>query len=527
MTLNDKKIATHEKVDYHIVVVSDAGVYLDTIVVGKDVSQYGNRTWVLDPSPVGEYEVYVTLTDGNDSASYADTLSNGSKDMHVNFVPNSWQTYSLYVFCTNKDNDCKYDLEDRFSNTQEVWAVEECRHFTEEFANTPNDEFLRERMEEACRMAREEQSSAVSSAFWWDETNPVGDYWQYRKFNVDEKLDSTRGYWYGSVKDEPITLNLQTPNMDDEIVWKLENKYSGWNLVANPYGWFVKLPQDPKVKFWRWKSTTSGYVPADTIGPYEAVWVHTDKSRVLRVPLKAAIVLEGEKKSSPLKKSTAENWNLRVELADNNGKRDSWNELAAAWNASSMSEPPAGMGDRVNLTIVDGKKRLAKSVKQNSDELEWNLEASATTSRDGQLSFIGVESVKAKGLHVYATIGNETFEIVNDSPVQVKLSPRAKNVSVRVTKSAVAAQVARNLISGFRVNQMQNVMNIGFDAVSKLAGAKVKVNVVDIDGRMVATSGAIAKEGSNVISMKKPKRGVYFVRLKVGSQSAVSRIMVR
>ena len=527
MTLNDKKIATHEKVDYHIVVVSDAGVYLDTIVVGKDVSQYGNRTWVLDPSPVGEYEVYVTLTDGNDSASYADTLSNGSKDMHVNFVPNSWQTYSLYVFCTNKDNDCKYDLEDRFSNTQEVWAVEECRHFTEEFANTPNDEFLRERMEEACRMAREEQSSAVSSAFWWDETNPVGDYWQYRKFNVDEKLDSTRGYWYGSVKDEPITLNLQTPNMDDEIVWKLENKYSGWNLVANPYGWFVKLPQDPKVKFWRWKSTTSGYVPADTIGPYEAVWVHTDKSRVLRVPLKAAIVLEGEKKSSPLKKSTAENWNLRVELADNNGKRDSWNELAAAWNASSMSEPPAGMGDRVNLSIVDGKKRLAKSVKQNSDELEWNLEASATTSRDGQLSFIGVESVKAKGLHVYATIGNETFEIVNDSPVQVKLSPRAKNVSVRVTKSAVAAQVARNLISGFRVNQMQNAMNIGFDAVSKLAGTKVKVNVVDIDGRLVSTSGAIAKEGSNVISMKKPKRGVYFVRLKVGSQSAVSRIMVR
>ena len=527
MTLNDKKIATHEKVDYHIVVVSDAGVYLDTIVVGKDVSQYGNRTWVLDPSPVGEYEVTFTLTDGKDSVSYANTLSNGSKDMHVNFVPNSWQTYSLYVFCTNKDNDCKYDLEDRFSNTQEVWAVEECRHFTEEFANTPNDEFLRERMEEACRMAREEQSSAVSSAFWWDETNPVGDYWQYRKFNVDEKLDSTRGYWYGSVKDEPITLNLQTPNMDDEIVWKLENKYSGWNLVANPYGWFVKLPQDPKVKFWRWKSTTSGYVPADTIGPYEAVWVHTDKSRVLRVPLKAAIVLEGEKKSSPLKKSTAENWNLRVELADNNGKRDSWNELAAAWNASSMSEPPAGMGDRVNLSIVDGKKRLAKSVKQNSDELEWNLEASATTSRDGQLSFIGVESVKAKGLHVYATIGNETFEIVNDSPVQVKLSPRAKNVSVRVTKSAVAAQVAKNLISGFRVNQMQNAMNIGFDAVSKLAGTKVKVNVVDIDGRMVATSGAVAKEGSNVISMKKPKRGVYFVRLKVGSQSAVSRIMVR
>ena len=525
MTVNDKKTAMHENVDYHIVVKSDAGVYLDTVVAGKDVSRYENRTWVLDPSPVGEYEVTFTLTDGKDSVSYANTL-NPPKDMQVNLVSNSWQTYSLYAFCTNKEDDCKYDLEERFSRKQEDWAVEECRHFTEELSNTPDDVFLREQVEEICRMAREAQSSATSSVFWWDEMNPVGDYWQYRKFNIDDQLDSTRGYWYGSVKNEPLTLSLQTPSMNDEIVWKLENKYSGWNLVANPYGWFVKLPQDNKVKFWKWNPATSGYAPADTIGPYEAVWAQTDKSRVFRIPLKASIVLEGEKKQPLLKGGSTESWNLRVELADKNGKRDSWNELAAGRVASSVSEPPAGMGDRVNLSIVDGKKRLAKSVKQNSNDLEWNLEASATTSRDGQLSFIGVESVKAKGLRVYATVGNETFEVVNDSPVQVKLSPSAKNVSVRVTKSAVATQVAKNLISGFRVNQMQNALNIGFDAVSKLAGAKVKINVVGIDGRIVATSGAVAKEGSNVILMKKPKQGVYFVHLKVGTQTATNRILV-
>ena len=525
MTVNDKKTAMHENVDYHIVVKSDAGVYLDTVVAGKDVSRYENRTWVLDPSPVGEYEVTFTLTDGKDSVSYANTL-NPPKDMQVNLVSNSWQTYSLYAFCTNKEDDCKYDLEERFSRKQEDWAVEECRHFTEELSNTPDDVFLREQVEEICRMAREAQSSATSSVFWWDEMNPVGDYWQYRKFNIDDQLDSTRGYWYGSVKNEPLTLSLQTPSMNDEIVWKLENKYSGWNLVANPYGWFVKLPQDNKVKFWKWNPATSGYAPADTIGPYEAVWAQTDKSRVFRIPLKASIVLEGEKKQPLLKGVSTESWNLRVELADKNGKRDSWNELAAGRVASSVSEPPAGMGDRVNLSIVDGKKRLAKSVKQNSNDLEWNLEASATTSRDGQLSFIGVESVKAKGLRVYATVGNETFEVVNDSPVQVKLSPSAKNVSVRVTKSAVATQVAKNLISGLRVNQAPNALNVGFDAASKLAGANVKVSVVGVDGRIVSTGRSVANEGSNVILMKKPKQGVYFVHLKVGSQTATNRILV-
>ena len=227
------------------------------------------------------------------------------------------------------------------------------------------------------------------------------------------------------------------------------------------------------------------------------------------------------------KSADSENWNLRVVLSDNNGKRDSWNELAAGKAASSLGEPPAGMGDRVNLSIVDGKKRLAKSVKQNADDLEWDLEVSATSTRDGHLNFEGLESVWAKGLRVYATVDNETVEVVKDCPVDVKLASKAKNVSVRVTKSAVAANVAKNLLKGLHVGQMSNVLNVGFDAASKLAGANVKVSVVGIDGRIVATDRAIAREGSNAIFMKKPKQGVYFVKVKVGSLSAVTRVMVR
>ncbi len=528
MTINDTLPDSHAKVDYHIVVKSDVGTYLDTVVDGKTVGDVKNGTWSLDPAPAGEYKVLITLTDGKDSIVAYDSIFVGSTEKRVDLVSNTWQTYSLYAFCNDKGENCKNDLKDRFARKAEIRAIEECRQMKEDLARSPDDADLRESVEEVCREAIESQNEVATSVFWWDESSPIGDYWQYRRYDADDKFDSTRGYWYGSVDDEPLMLSLQTPNMKDEIVWKLENKYTGWNLVANPYGWYVKLPQNDDVVFKKWKADISDYDTVSILGPYEAVWAYTSKTREYRIPLKAAIVLEGEKKAKPLSKSaTSESWNLRVVLTDKNGKRDYWNELAAGSVASSLSEPPAGMGDRVNLSIVEGKQHLAKSVKKNGDDLEWNLEASATTTRDGKLSFVGLESVWSKGLHVYATIGDETVEVVKDSPVNVKLSSKAKNVSIRVIKSAVPVQVARNLISGFRVNQMQNALNVGFDAASKLAGAKVKVSVVGVDGRVVATSKSVANEGSNAVSMKKPKQGLYFVRLKVGSQSAVTRIMVR
>ena len=513
-----------DKVNYHIQVVSDAGVYLDTVVDGKFVDKVKNGTWRLDPAPAGEYSVNFTLTDGLDSVSYEKVFSTPKEK---SLKTNSWQTLSMYALCYNKGEECRYELEERIASEDGSWAVEECEHMKQEIAHgmAPDDEWFRENMEEVCRSAYASQG-ATTSVYWWDESNPVGEFWQYRKFSSKDKFDSTRGYWYGPMYNEPLELNLQTPDMAAEIVWKLYNRHSGWNLMANPYGWYVKLPQREDVVFWHWDSETGGYEHPEVLGPYEAVWVYAPSTMTLRIPLRASIVLENENKGLA-KSASDENWNLRVVLSDNNGKRDAWNELAAGRSEKSLSEPPAGMGDHVDLSIVEGKQRLAKSVKKNGDDLEWNLEASATTSRRGHLSFVGLERVWAKGLRVYATIGDETIEVVDDKSIDVQLSSKAKNVSVHVTKGGVPAKIAKNWLSGFRVNQMSNALNVGFDAAAKLAGANVKVSIVGVDGRIVATSKSIASAGSNVVSMKKPKQGVYFVRAQVGSLSATSRIMVR
>ena len=491
---NDSLAKKSESPNYRIIVESESGVYLDTVVDGKLIDKAQKGTWRLDPAPAGDYTVTFKLVGGADSVSYSKSFKT-EKKKSVTLAPNSWSTYSLYAFCQNKGESCQNDLHERISRQQKVGT---------------NDK----------------SQDVDYSVYWWDESNAVGDFWQYRKFDTKQSFDSTRGYWYGAASSEPLTLNLQTPDMKTEIVWKLQKRYSGWNLVANPFGWYVKLPQDSTLAFWRWDSESSGYVRADTLGPYEAVWVHTKKSREFRIPLKASIVLEGEKKTLA-KSAASENWNLRVELSDDKGKRDAWNELAAGRHESSLAEPPSGMGDRVNLSIVENGKSLAKSVKTNSDDFVWDLQASATSPRMGHLNFVGLESVWAKGLRVYATVDDETVEIENEKSLDVMLSSKAKNVSIRVAKSATPVNIVKSLLKNLHVNQTPNVLNVGFDAAAKLAGEKVKVDIVGIDGRVVATSKAVANEGSNVVVMKTPKHGVYFVHAKVGSQSAIARIMIR
>ena len=93
------------------------------------------------------------------------------------------------------------------------------------------------------------------------------------------------------------------------------------------------------------------------------------------------------------------------------------------------------------------------------------------------------------------------------------------------SQTSESIQVAKALISGFRIVQMPNTLSIGFDAGSKTSGAKVKVTIMGVDGRVIATSETVAQKGTNAISMKKPKQGIYFIHLKVGNQTLTSRIL--
>lgn len=411
--------------------------------------------------------------------------------------------------------------------------------------------------------------------FWWAEDRNYGKYWQYQELTKGQVPDPERGYWYSSIEGRPLVL--KDDFFDDEnVTWTLDSVNSGWNLVANPYGWYVQLGAEhvdtamvmkwleeemenredvdqewleheksmmlapPSVEFWRWDEKTGQYAPADTLKPYEAVWAKVNKVSVTSWPLSASpvfvdtvgldgVVGEGKSlnKAAPNPVSGKLGWTLQVVLSDANGKMDSWNTLGAGKFAWKSEEPPAGMGDRVNLSIVDGGKRLAKSVKVEtaSAAYEWNVELSATSARNGFLEISGIAGLEARGLNVYVEVDGKRTRMQDGVPLKVALTPASKSATVYVGGTPKVA-LSKSL-EGLRAVQAGAMLQVGFVAGEGLAGNAVRVDVLDLKGNVVRSAGARAQEGANQVSLDAPKPGIYMLRVRAGSQMRAGRILVK
>ena len=385
--------------------------------------------------------------------------------------------------------------------------------------------------------------------YWWDEFSIYGKYWQYKEFTKKDSPEQAKGYWYNSLEGRPLVLKDEA--FTGEIVWQLDSVNSGWNMVANPYGWKMKIgvagqenrEEKPELEFWRWNKQTGQYDPPEVVKelePYEAVWVKLNRGPEMDWSLPATPAFvdfvneDGEivhvkslnKKGVLAKAAGADGWALQVELSDANGKMDSWNMLGAGQAAWDSEEPPAGMGNRVNLSIVDAGRRLAKSVKAlGEDAYEWNVELSATSARVGYLKFAGIDGILASGLRVFVTVDGVTTEMHDGEKLQVMLSTTAKSANIRVAKSA--RKVVASTLQGLRAHDLGSALQVGFDVGEGLAGANARVDIVDTKGHVVNTASLKAENGRNEVSLERPVRGLYVLRAVVGREIAVQKIMVK
>lgn len=384
------------------------------------------------------------------------------------------------------------------------------------------------------------------SFYWWDDSY-VGEYWQYHSFNRGDDIVANRGYWFSSWNGGSLAMRDNLKDDGKDIAWNLERYQSGWNLVANPHGWSVDLysmnesalkdvDEESDVRFYRYNPETGGYAEiledSRYLAPYEAVWAQVSKKMKWEISAKPVFDTASAKlekrfagKSALAKASTEERWTLQAVLSDKNGKRDSWNILGVGNNPFVADEPPASMGDHVNLSIVEGKRALAKSIKAASDETEWMINLSASGSREGFLSFAGIDGVKSFGYHVFVTVDGETTEMYEGKPLPVSLNSSKKVATVRVARSARV--LAKNVIKGLRSTTVGNQLHVSFDASEGLAGERTKVELLDVKGKVVATVSAKTLSGTNAVTMKQPKMGVYVLRVRVGSQQQTQRIMVK
>lgn len=378
--------------------------------------------------------------------------------------------------------------------------------------------------------------------YWWNESVLVGKYWQYEEVERKSKIDDTRGYWYNSVLDKPLVLKDSADvNNGEKAVWEVDSVHTGWNMVRNPYGWSVNVSHLERsgLSFFRWVPERGSYDSVAYVRPYESIWVKAPHRMSIVLPSTPAYIdsVDADGNAVPLaslqkshalaKASGVDDWAVQVSLADANGKADTWNVLGVAAKSRRIEEPPAGMGDYVNLSILEGKTRLAKSVQTANAEnaYEWRVELSASRDRRGYLQFKGVESLAQYGLHLYVTVDGETTEITDGEKFAVPLTTSAKIAEVRIAKAA--KKVVAYTLQGLRVSQNAGALQVAFDASAGLAGASSRIDVVDVKGKVAATARFNAVDGRNAVEIAKPRAGLYVVRVVAGSQVAVQKVLVR
>lgn len=398
--------------------------------------------------------------------------------------------------------------------------------------------------------------------YWWDESSLGGEFWQYNSLKDSKKVNHEVGYWYNSLEGRPLKFAIDTANSDTEVHWEIDSIYSGWNLVANPYNWSVDIKntegfnnnpvcynEPPKnrhggqggqeewseIEFWKYDPVSGNYALADTIGPFEGVWVKTGCSKEWGFNAKPVFPEPSlpsrdhepwaAQKSALAKASAVDSWTLQAKLVDGKGKVDAWNVLGVGSKNVVAEEPPEAMGDHVNLSIVDGKRLLAKSVKAGTVSPEWTVELSASSNRTGYLSFEGVGALREYGLKVFVTVDGKTTEMRDGEPLKVALTKAAKYATVRVAESAPV--VLAYQLGGVRAFQVGHGLQVSFDVSNGLAGKTARVDLVDLKGHIVSTATGKALVGANTVAVEAPLSGLYVVRVRLGGKQSVTKVLVR
>lgn len=365
--------------------------------------------------------------------------------------------------------------------------------------------------------------------YYWDESAEYGVVWKYQRYNGGA-VKAQQGIWYNSLEGRALPLRRDVATGSNvqgapQIVWEVN---AGWNMVANPYGWRVVLPENVLSTFEMCKWTAeSGFAPVTELEPYEAVWLLSDTKTPIGFAAEPSFdnpVNTGALQKAALAKATRDSWTLQAVLSDAKGHRDSWNVLGVG-AAEEWLEPPAGMGDFVNLSVVEGKKALLKSIKGAEDDRhEWNLALSATTDRVGYLKFEGVKALNEMGLKVYVTIDGKTTEMGAGDSLKVLLKAAGSMATVQVTSSAVTTVASK--LENLRFARVPGALQVGFDVSSDLAGAGYRVQLVDFKGRVAATYSAKSTAGHNTLALTAPKPGLYLLRVTLGRHHAVRKVAI-
>lgn len=470
------------KIGVRVVVANDEGTLLDSLLVDSVETPVYKGEWSFAPVPVGKFRFVAKVSHDQGSAAYVDSFTVANE---LALETGAWGMISLAGV-----NLEKLDWDD--------------------------DQLF----------------------YHWEEAYGGAEFWQYRRLRKNDNPDPVNGYWYNTLEGRPLELVSDTLRKA-AFTWKLDSLNSGWNLVANPHGYYVDLNASAagdSVEFWRWNPKSGEYEMPKVLGPYEAVWARVE--RAVTWNLSGEPVFDTNQWDAPVvelrsralaKKSVSESWKFRMVLSDGKGKKDSWNILGAGSDEEISYEPPEAMGNHVNLSIVQGRNYLARSILPetgaNGSAYEWTLEMDASSARNGFITVEDADALRLNGLRIFVTVDGKTSELKAGDSLKVKLTTAPKKVLVRV--AGEAKKSVSYAFDNLRVRGASGYLTVEFDAGNGLAGNDSRLELLDMTGRKVKSVNFGAKTGLNAQKLENLTPGLYIVRVKVGRSQLLSKVAIK
>lgn len=367
--------------------------------------------------------------------------------------------------------------------------------------------------------------------YYWDEDKPIGDYWQYKSLSSVEDIQKANGYWL-FVEDTTLLMASKNPTAksSDSISWELKNNFSGWNMIANPYSWKVKLnsvafadAENADQPFWRWNPKTAEYEIVNVLDENAAVWIKTAEARTLTVDAKPVYATaQNDSVNKPMANAKS-SWSLRLKLQGENGKTDSWNVVGVGSREVSIDEPPTALASGVSLAILDGNKKLAKAIKNTNEDASWNVAFKASNLQKANVSVEGLEQLEKLGLYATLTVDGVTTPLAANENVELTLSTTSKNATLNVQPIGTIAKSVG--IRNLRYALSGNMMNLSFELPASLAGKNLDVRLVDVHGKTISMSNDKASEGTNKAALSVPTMsGMFFLRVNVAEHSKTVKV---
>ncbi|MBR2271762.1 MAG: T9SS type A sorting domain-containing protein [Fibrobacter sp.] len=112
------------------------------------------------------------------------------------------------------------------------------------------------------------------------------------------------------------------------------------------------------------------------------------------------------------------------------------------------------------------------------------------------------------------------------TPLQVSLSSKPKNATVRVERGTIAV-AQKSGLKGLRSAKLGNQLHVSFEVPDELVDESTRVELLTAKGGVIATASAKSVFGTNKVAMDVPKNGVYILRVRVGSAQVTRQILVK